>query len=82
MSDYNDRFICASCREPKLSLESVNSALTGMKILKCQTCISKGFEPRSLIIVAYSSDKLRKRATKLIKERKYIGTEIALSEIL
>ncbi len=77
----SERFKCSCCREQKLSLES-QPTLTGMKVLKCQTCISKGYEPRELLIIAYRSEKLSKRAAKLIRERKYIGNEIALAEIL
>jgi hypothetical protein len=81
MTDEDDRFKCSVCRQPKLSLES-HGTLTGMKVLKCQTCIGKGFEPRELLIIAYRSDRLSKRAAKLIRERKYCGQEIALAEIL
>jgi hypothetical protein len=79
----SDRFICNSCSQPKHSLESRKSKVTGMEIFICRTCIDKGFEPRQLLIIAYhSGEQMRKKATKYIKGRLYIGETIALTEVL
>lgn len=78
----SDRFICGCCGEPKHSLESRKSKITGMEVLMCRTCIHDGFEPRELIIIGYYNDKLRSKTLKYIKNNLYVGTRITLTEVL
>jgi hypothetical protein len=73
---------CGVCGNQKLNVESLRSKLTGVAILVCATCISAGFEPRELIIIAYHNEKLRPKAIKYIKTGKYLGPRIELSEVL
>jgi hypothetical protein len=77
------RLVCNSCSEPKHNLESRKSKVTNMDILICRTCIDNGYEPRQLLIIAYhSGEVMRKKATRYIRNRLYVGNIIALNEVL
>lgn len=79
----SDRFLCNSCDLPKAALEKRKSRITGMDIFICATCIEKGYEPRHLLIIGYTSpEPIRKRAEALIKKHLYVGETIALTEVL
>jgi hypothetical protein len=75
--------LCQSCREQKLTLRKVRSALIkSMDILMCMTCIDKKYEPRYLIILSIRSIGLSDSTKKIIHERRYLGEEISAADIL
>jgi hypothetical protein len=80
----SDKFICESCGQPKARLESKRSkVMAGKQLLMCKTCISKNFEPRYLLIIAYNSSvEMRKKSKPFILDRRYVGDEIVLAEVL
>ena len=78
-----ERFKCSCCGETKYSLENRKSKVTGMAIFICRTCISKGYEPRHILIIGYQSGgEIRNKAIKFIENRLYFGETIALTEVL
>lgn len=80
MTTTDRELTCHSCGEPKFSLESRKSQVTGMEILICQTCIRNGFEPKHFLIIGLQgTPAMAKRSAKLIEERKYFG-DLMLAE--
>jgi len=73
---------CQSCGKQKNELHVKRSRLIpGITLLLCQTCIDARFEPRWTIIIhgrqsgAYS-------VSDYIARHRYVGTEIAASELM
>ncbi len=73
---------CASCDRQRNSLTQTSSVLLpGVPLLLCTDCISKGFEPRWVIIMAgrqYGNEAV----TKHVSKKLYSGPTIALEEVV
>lgn len=74
------RFICESCGKNKNNLKQEQSKLLPKKLLMCQECITRKFEPRYIIILAYMSN--IEKAIDFIKEQRYLGEPILMTEVL
>jgi superfamily II helicase len=77
------QLLCQSCEEQKMSLQRVKSSLIKtMEITMCATCISKGYEPRYIILLAVHSLGMSDMAKRFIKDKRYLGEVIPASDIL
>lgn len=80
-SSMKNNLRCSSCDEPRYELKIRKSRLiSSQTFYACNTCSTKRFEPRWIVIMAarrygaeYVSDYLR--------PKRYVGEEIMLSEI-
>lgn len=76
-------FLCQSCDEQKASLQKIPSKLIkGWSVTICATCIKHKYEPRSYIILAIRQHGVTDEAKKYITEKRYVGPEIAASDIV
>ena len=76
-----EKILCYSCNKTKNKLNVRKSILIPINLLMCETCIASKFEPRWVVILAgrqLGSDAVKE----FIIKRKYIGNEIAASELL
>jgi hypothetical protein len=76
-----EKILCYSCNKTKNKLNVRKSILIPINLLMCETCISSKFEPRWVVILAgrqLGSDAVKE----FIVKKKYIGNEIAASELL
>jgi len=76
-----EKILCYSCNKTKNKLNVRKSILIPINLLMCETCISSKFEPRWVVILAgrqLGSDAVKE----FIIKKKYIGNEIAASELL
>jgi hypothetical protein len=76
-----EKILCYSCNKTKNKLNVRKSILIPINLLMCETCITSKFEPRWVVILAgrqLGSDAVKE----FIIKRKYIGNEIAASELL
>lgn len=76
-----EKILCYSCNKTKNKLNVKRSGLISINLLMCETCIAAKFEPRWVIILA-----ARQSTPDVVKEyiikRRYLGNEIAASELL
>ena len=76
-----EKILCYSCNKTKNKLNVRKSILIPINLLMCETCISSKFEPRWVVILA--GRQLGSNAVKeFIIKKKYLGNEIAASELL
>jgi NMD protein affecting ribosome stability and mRNA decay len=76
-----EKILCYSCNKTKNKLNVRKSILIPINLLMCETCRSSKFEPRWVVILAgrqLGSDAVKE----FIIKKKYIGNEIAASELL
>jgi hypothetical protein len=76
-----EKILCYSCNKTKNKLNVRKSILIPINLLMCETCISSKFEPRWVVILAgrqMGSDAVKE----FIIKKKYIGNDIAASELL
>jgi hypothetical protein len=76
-----EKILCYSCNKTKNKLNVRKSILIPINLLMCETCISSKFEPRWVVILAgrqLGSDAVKE----FIIKKKYIGNDIAASELL
>jgi hypothetical protein len=76
-----EKILCYSCNKTKNKLNVRKSILIPINLLMCETCITSKFEPRWVVILAgrqLGSDAVKE----FIIKKKYIGNEIAASELL
>ena len=76
-----EKILCYSCNKSKNKLSVKKSILIPINLLMCETCISSKFEPRWVVILAgrqLGSDAVKE----FIIKKKYLGNEIAASELL
>ena len=76
-----EKILCYSCNKTKNKLNVRKSILIPINLLMCETCISSKFEPRWVVILAgrqLGSDAVKE----FIIKKKYMGNEIAASELL
>jgi len=76
-----EKILCYSCNKTKNKLNVRKSILIPINLLMCETCISSKFEPRWVVILAgrqLGSDAVKE----FIIKKKYLGNEIAASELL
>lgn len=73
---------CQSCNKDRHKLKVVYSdLLPGITFNLCDTCSERNYEPKWAIVVAarsYGVDVV----TKHIKQRKYVGSEITLNDVI
>lgn len=75
--------VCQSCDEQKMSLQRIKSkVIDTMELNLCKTCSDLKLEPRWLIILAIRSNGVTKQTRDIINQRRYIGEEIAASDIV
>ena len=75
-----EKILCYSCNKTKNKLSVRKSVLIPINLLMCETCILSKFEPRWVIIL--SGRQLGPEAVKeFIIKKRYIGTDIAASEL-
>lgn len=73
---------CYSCNKQKNQLHPLQSSLMpGTTLLMCQMCIESKFEPRWVIILA-GRQKGPEYVRDFIIKRKYVGREIAATELI
>lgn len=76
-----EKILCYSCNKTKNKLNVKKSVLIPINLLMCESCITNKFEPRWVIILAG-----RQTGSETVKEfiikRRYLGNEIAASELL
>lgn len=71
---------CASCRALKAHLRMRKSKLSGQKMLVCNSCFEKKYEPRWLIIITGKDDK--DAVAEFLIKRLYVGPEITAVDLL
>lgn len=76
-----EKILCYSCNKSKNKLEAKKSSLLPINLLICETCISAKLEPRWVIILSGRSNG-SDHVKEYIVKRRYIGKEIAASELL
>jgi len=76
-----DRVLCYSCNKNKNELSTKKSALISINLLLCKSCTENKLEPRWIVILAgrqFGAEHVKE----YIAKKKYVGTEIAASELL
>jgi ribosome-binding protein aMBF1 (putative translation factor) len=75
---------CEICHKQRIpgEIHSRQSKLLNTKLLVCNNCAEKGFEPRSFIVIVAKKDGNIKAVADYIKNHKYIGEQITAKEIL
>jgi hypothetical protein len=76
-----EKILCYSCNKSKNKLNAKRSSLLAINLLMCETCISSKLEPRWVVILAgrqLGPESVRE----FILKKKYIGNDIAASELL
>lgn len=74
---------CQSCGKQKDHVSASKSTLIeGMSVIMCDTCRSKGYEPRHVIILAILGGWNESLAKKFVAEKRYYGDEIKAVEIV
>lgn len=74
---------CQSCGGQKQMLKTHKSTISGSELIMCNTCITKGYEPRYLLIIAYNTGgRLKDKAIRCIRQGSYVGDRILLEETL
>lgn len=76
-----DRVLCYSCNKSKNELSTKKSALISINLLLCKSCTENKLEPRWIVILAgrqFGAEHVKE----YIAKKKYVGTEIAASELL
>lgn len=74
---------CQSCEKDKAKLHVVKSRVIPSLDLKlCPSCKFDGLEPRFVIILGARSGGREDVIKELVRERKYLGEDITLHEIL
>ena len=75
-----DKVLCYSCNKSKNELAAKKSLLMPINLLLCKSCTENKIEPRWIIIL--SGRQLGPEAVKeFIVKKRYIGTDIAASEL-
>lgn len=72
---------CASCQKHKYQLRARKSKLSGQKMLVCNDCFDKKYEPRWLVIVTAQDEGIETVQDYLVN-RRYYGDEIPAVDLL
>lgn len=74
---------CQSCEEDKAKLHVVRSEIVPSLDLKlCASCKFDKMEPRFVIILGARSGADKDKIREIVRDRRYIGEEITLHEVL
>lgn len=74
---------CQSCEQDKAKLHVVQSEIVPSLDLKlCASCKFDNLEPRFVIILGARSGADRDKIKEVVRERRYLGKEITLHEVL
>ena len=74
---------CQSCEQVKAKLQIVQSEIIPSLSLKlCASCKFDKLEPRFVIILAARSGGREEKIRGVVRERRYLGKDITLHEIL
>lgn len=76
-----EKVLCYSCNKSKANLNLKKSALMGINLLMCDTCISNKFEPRWAVILSgrqYGHESVKE----YIAKKRYVGEDIKASELM
>lgn len=76
-----DKILCYSCNKSKNKLSVKQSALLGINLFMCQSCIDFKYEPRWVVILAGRGSG-HEYVKEFIQKKRYIGSEISAAELL
>jgi hypothetical protein len=77
----SEKILCYSCNKTKNKLNLKRSDLLPINLFMCQTCIDEKMEPRWVVVIAGRQNG-HEHVKDFIQKKRYIGTEIAASELL
>lgn len=73
--------VCMSCQQPKQAYRRRKSKLTGGDLVLCSVCYELKYEPRWAVVVVARSQGID-AVSDWIKNKRYIGAEITVRELL
>lgn len=76
-----EKILCYSCNKQKNKLNVKKSALLPINLFMCETCITGKLEPRWVIILSGRQNGIDS-VKEFIQKRRYLGSEIAASELI
>ena len=81
LTQTDNGLVCASCAKHKYQLRPRKSKLSGQKMLVCNDCFEKKYEPRWLVIVTAQDEGIETVQDYLV-HRRYYGDEIPAVDLL